>query len=620
MGEKVNSIPIDEMVLRFGKGKEEAEDNPMSTLYAALKLYHSERYKEAYPLFKKAHKGFETVLENYPENTQLQSDVAMTQNDLGNLCRYCGAAEEAKERYERALGMREELLTRDRENTQFQSYVAMTQNDLGNLLSDMGQLEEAKERYERSLELVKGQRNPHYTGWTLALLGHLELKREVPDLEAAKNFLESSIEKLNRDIQPDYPNALNWLALCYYKLGEQKKREARQEKTREAAGKYVSASAWFYKRSCTRYKEAYELPYARMPVELLIDAHLADAFASSVQIISEEDDGKAVAMLNEAIERIETAFALAKDDDAQRKRVAGARYDLLAKRSIRSVSLYKDEKEKQESLLADASENLIHAARHFEELQSDKTAASCHGCACLYTGLKTFKDGVMHGTLKPIADAHVEFKKAAAFYKKAESDVGADVISTINEVVSAIEEYIDALDAGKKFTIREYLPIYETINNLIEQVSAVGLKNVFKAYIFDEAMNLVDEKMTKQKEGITVIYKGKGDVVMGDKSSGDVFKNIRNATLINKSVVENSFNNVKAGYGEEVAKALLHIAEFIDRSGNKEAGELFDRFNEELNKPEPKKSVLKSLWEGVERAVPAITTLSDAVAKLVSLF
>jgi len=122
-------------------------------------------------------------------------------------------------------------------------------------------------------------------------------------------------------------------------------------------------------------------------------------------------------------------------------------------------------------------------ARHFEELQSDKTAASCHGCACLYTGLKTFKDGVMHGTLKPIADAHEEFKKASAFYKKAESDVGADVISTINEVVSAIEDYIDALRAGEKFTIREYLPVYETINNLIEQVSAVGLKNVFKAYI-----------------------------------------------------------------------------------------------------------------------------------------
>jgi len=86
-------------------------------------------------------------------------------------------------------------------------------------------------------------------------------------------------------------------------------------------------------------------------------------------------------------------------------------------------------------------------------------------------------------------------------------------------------------------------------------------------------MKLVDEKMTKQKEGITVIHKG--DVVMGDKSGGDMFKNIQHATIINKSAVENSFNNVKAEYGEEVAKALLHIAVFIDRSGNKEAGELF---------------------------------------------
>ena len=693
--------------------REEEEDNPANIFNAALNLHESGRFKEAYPLYVKALTGFEIILEKYPENTQFQSYVAMTLNNLGNLLIDMGRLEEARERYEKALEMRERLLNSDPENTQFQfyvattlnnlgslllsmgrqeeareryeralelherllksdpentqfqsgvamplnnlgtlllsmgrleeaskmyersleiyerllksdpentqfqSYVAATLNNLGNLLLSMGRLEEASKMYEQSLEIVTEQKNPHYTGWTLSLIGRLELERDRPDLETAKTFLESSIEKLNKDIRPHYPNALNWLALCYYRIGEKKKKEARKEKSQEIAKRHVLESSHFYTLSYKRYKEAYELPYARMPVELLIDAYLADTFASSVHIVSEEDDRRAVDILSESIGKVEKALELAKNNEAQRKRVEGARYDLLAKKSIRSVSLFEGEKEKQEQLLYDASDNLIKAARNFEEMQSDKTAASCHGCACLYTGLKKFKEGVMSDRYKLIADAHEEFKNASSFYKKAESEVGEDVVSTINGVVSGVEEYYDtlkiALNEGRKLGIVEWRSIYESINNLIEQVSVVGLKNMFKAYIFDDAMNLVDEKKPKVKEEKTVIYTE--EVIMGD-----VFKNIQNATIINKSVVENSFNKIKEGYGEDVAKALLQIAEFIEGSGNKEAGELFDSFNEELNKPESKKPVLKSIWAGIEKALPAITALSEAIVKLAPIF
>jgi hypothetical protein len=105
------------------------------------------------------------------------------------------------------------------------------------------------------------------------------------------------------------------------------------------------------------------------------------------------------------------------------------------------------------------------------------------------------------------------------------------------------------------------------------------------------------------------------EVTMGDK-----FENIQNAKIINKSIVENSFNNIKEGYGEDVANALVQIAEFIEQSGNEEAGELFDNFNAEINKLEPKKSVLKSLWGGIEKALPLITTLSEAIIKLKTIF
>jgi hypothetical protein len=410
---------------------------------------------------------------------------------------------------------------------------------------------------------------------------------------------------------------VNWLALCCYKLGEQQKGEARKEKSRDRTQKRVVDASQYFSRACTRYKEAYELPYARMPTELLIDAYLADTFSTSVQIIAEEADNKAVMILNESIEKIKKAVELAQSNEDQRKRVEGAWHDLVAKQCIRSMSLFKGEPERQEKLLGDAIDHLIQAAQNFEELHSDKSAASCHGCACLYNGLKKFKDGVLSDKLRSIAESHEEFKRASSFYQKAESEVGKDVISTINDAISGIEAYYDtlnsALEEGRKPGIAEYRPVYENISNLIEQISAVGFKNMFKAYIFDEAMNLVDEKKPKIKGEKTIIYTE--EVVMGD-----VFKNIRNATIINKSVVENSFNKLSKDCGEDVAKALVQIAEFIEKSGNREAGELFDTFNEELNKTEPKKSVLKRLWEGTETALPAIKTLSGAIAKLATLF
>ena len=47
---------------------------------------------------------------------------------------------------------------------------------------------------------------------------------------------------------------------------------------------------------------------------------------------------------------------------------------------------------------------------------------------------------------------------------------------------------------------------------------------------------------------------------------GDVFIDIHNATLINKSLVENSFNKVKREHDEETGKALVKVAEFIEKS------------------------------------------------------
>lgn len=101
---------------------------------------------------------------------------------------------------------------------------------------------------------------------------------------------------------------------------------------------------------------------------------------------------------------------------------------------------------------------------------------------------------------------------------------------------------------------------------------------------------------------------------------GDKFSNISHATIVNRSVVEGAFNRVKEEFGESVAKALKDVEAAINRSGNKEAAENFESFGEELQRPSPRKSILKTLWRGVLAALPVIPEIGDAIAQIQKLF
>jgi hypothetical protein len=107
-------------------------------------------------------------------------------------------------------------------------------------------------------------------------------------------------------------------------------------------------------------------------------------------------------------------------------------------------------------------------------------------------------------------------------------------------------------------------------------------------------------------------------------ATGDVFEHITNAFIVNRPTnttikVEKSFNMIDEKYGNEIATALSFVEKEISESGNKEAAELFEGFKEELQKPEPRRSVLKNIWNGIERALPTIAALVDITAKISKL-
>ena len=90
--------------------------------------------------FEKALKMREKLLKKDPFNVSYQLDIAMIINNLGALLAIMGHFKEAKQRYEKELKIYEKLLENDPENVTYRSYVGTTLNNIGNLLRDMGHL------------------------------------------------------------------------------------------------------------------------------------------------------------------------------------------------------------------------------------------------------------------------------------------------------------------------------------------------------------------------------------------------------------------------------------------------------------------------------------------------
>ncbi|MHB8100775.1 MAG: tetratricopeptide repeat protein [Methanosarcina sp.] len=191
---------------------------------------------------------FQKLLEKDPKNTEYQSEVAMTLNNLSILLSNMGRIEEAKERYEKALEMKQKLLNNDPENVVYQSSVAMTLNNLGNLLSDMGRIDDAKERYEKALEmrqklLETDPENVAYqsdVGGTLNNLGLL--LSNMGRIDDAKGRYEKALEMYEKLLETDPENmtyqsnvgtTLNNLGLLLSDMGRIDDAKERYEKALE---------------------------------------------------------------------------------------------------------------------------------------------------------------------------------------------------------------------------------------------------------------------------------------------------------------------------------------------------------------------------------------------------
>src|SRR5689334_7919124 len=106
---------------------------------------------------------------------------------------------------------------------------------------------------------------------------------------------------------------------------------------------------------------------------------------------------------------------------------------------------------------------------------------------------------------------------------------------------------------------------------------------------------------------------------MNTTNGGDTFSHITRATIINRSLLQSSLNKAQQIGGADTARTLETIARFVEQSGNAEAGEHLDLFNEEIQKAQPRRSILRNAWDGLVKALPAVTSIAgaaEAIAKL----
>jgi len=136
---------------------------------------------------------------------------------------------------------------------------------------------------------------------------------------------------------------------------------------------------------------------------------------------------------------------------------------------------------------------------------------------------------------------------------------------------------------------------------------------------------LVDEALLKERDALHAQVarmeddiKSVADRVRDIKAAGHVVMAGDGTTVIIGSDISNSFNVVRNN-DPALADALQTISGVVEKSGNKEAGQAWERFIKQAV-GERDKTILSALWDRVVKLVPDVTKLIESVAKIAALF
>lgn len=109
-------------------------------------------------------------------------------------------------------------------------------------------------------------------------------------------------------------------------------------------------------------------------------------------------------------------------------------------------------------------------------------------------------------------------------------------------------------------------------------------------------------------------------IVEGDQVTGDKFENISGSTIINRSRVQNAFNQLTADGSEDLRQELEVLLRQVETTADAEAADLAESFVEEAAGPK-RHVILQTLWARLKEVAPIVGGLATggtAVAGLLS--
>lgn len=164
--------------------------------------------------------------------------------------------------------------------------------------------------------------------------------------------------------------------------------------------------------------------------------------------------------------------------------------------------------------------------------------------------------------------------------------------------VDWLKEYVLRYKGEDRSILGDFDELYSHFDTPIE----FELKSILEGRYSHERLEYYGGRF-----GITI----KQEFIMGDK-----FENI-SGTVVNRSIVNNSFNIVKKALDEDAANFLQDLTEKVNKTESVDAIENMEGFHLEIQKPKPKKSLLTSFWNGVVAAAPALIDNTGKIMDLV---
>jgi len=446
---------------------------------------------------------YEKSMEIFEDLEDHQYGISQIYGNIGLVYADKGEWDIAIEYYEKSIKIKKDL--EDRQG------IAKIYGNLGSLHFGRGEWDLAIEYYKNDLVISKSIGDQQGVGVSLANIGSVHLNQFDP--ASAKEKLEDAIKKIHPDTRPHYPNALSWLAVSLRMIADQKKHKAKLTSSDVDRAKLVSDAAELYREAGERYEETHGLPLARMLHSLMMDAHLTRGLSYSVQNITEEDADAAISLLDRAIEEMESALEFA--DGAAAIRLEGAIASHRAKRCVREIGLHRDDVKKQDELLDEAISRLGEAAGSFGSLGDAGACSSktCDGCRHLYTALGLIRDGYRNKSNQKIVDAVSEIRSAEECYQGISNELGTGVVDQVNEILRRVA---DNLKNMGEFDPGGAVDAANDVFDALDEISGVGLRNMIKILVFDEAGNVTERDIPTMRSSGGNSAKDSGVIFSGD--------------------------------------------------------------------------------------------------------